>query len=478
MRVADLRPLAALRRAERRPARRAAGRRHRGRRRARRRAVPRGRARRLLVGARRRRARAGHGSRPRGDGASARMDVPGRWAGGFRAWDDQGVYLATGRGVVAGPDAPGAGRRCCATLSDAWFPFGGHLIEGLYHTARTIESTARQRESLRHPRHAGRRARPRDQQPGRGRDPGRRRAEAPPATRCCPRSAGSPTTRSPPPSSPRSTRCASRSGPVDAVPDPLALADREEALSAWLSRHGVPDEWLLAPPLAAAGVDVAWCDRVAAVLDGRRLRAGAASGSPARSRPRPCSPRCKESTRRISELVAAVRSYSQMDRASRAADRRHRRHREHAGDARPQAPRPASPSCATTATTCRRSTRTPASSTRCGPTSIDNAVDAMDGAGHAADHAPASTATASSSRSPTPARACPRRWRPARSRRSTRPRTSARAPASASTSPAASSSSGTTATISHRLAARRHRAAGQASCGDASGLTPRPPDSP
>ena len=25
------------------------------------------------------------------------MDVPGRWAGGFRAWDDNGVYLATGR---------------------------------------------------------------------------------------------------------------------------------------------------------------------------------------------------------------------------------------------------------------------------------------------------------------------------------------------------------------------------------------------
>ena len=32
--------------------------------------------------------------------------------------------------------------------SDAWFPFGGHLYPGLYHTARSIESTARQRESL------------------------------------------------------------------------------------------------------------------------------------------------------------------------------------------------------------------------------------------------------------------------------------------------------------------------------------------
>ena len=32
----------------------------------------------------------------------ARMDLPGRWAGGFRAWDEQGVYLATGRGVTGG----------------------------------------------------------------------------------------------------------------------------------------------------------------------------------------------------------------------------------------------------------------------------------------------------------------------------------------------------------------------------------------
>ena len=32
----------------------------------------------------------------------ARMDMPGRWAGGFRAWDEQGVYLATGRAATSG----------------------------------------------------------------------------------------------------------------------------------------------------------------------------------------------------------------------------------------------------------------------------------------------------------------------------------------------------------------------------------------
>src|SRR4051794_25801635 len=39
----------------------------------------------------------------REDVVVARMDEPGRWAGGFRAWDEHGGYLATGRGVVAGP---------------------------------------------------------------------------------------------------------------------------------------------------------------------------------------------------------------------------------------------------------------------------------------------------------------------------------------------------------------------------------------
>ena len=75
------------------------------------------------------------------------MDVPGRWAGGFRAWDEHGVYLATGRGAAGGRVL----RVPAAVLRDkvnAWFPLGKHLIQGLYSTARSIEATARQRESL------------------------------------------------------------------------------------------------------------------------------------------------------------------------------------------------------------------------------------------------------------------------------------------------------------------------------------------
>ena len=74
-------------------------------------------------------------------------------------------------------------------------------------------------------------------------------------------------------------------------------------------------EWTIAPPLAAAGVDPAWCERAATVLEGPALEAGlewvASSLSVAA-----LLGEVKESTRRISELVAAVRSYSQLDRAS------------------------------------------------------------------------------------------------------------------------------------------------------------------
>src|SRR6266576_3031429 len=76
-----------------------------------------------------------------------RMDVPGRWAGGFRAWDQDGVYLATGRGA-AGGRVLRVPAEVLAEKVSAWFPFGGHLLQGLYRTARSIEATARQRESL------------------------------------------------------------------------------------------------------------------------------------------------------------------------------------------------------------------------------------------------------------------------------------------------------------------------------------------
>jgi signal transduction histidine kinase len=249
----------------------------------------------------------------REDTVVARMDVPGRWAGGFRAWDEDGVYLATGRGATAGRVL-----RVPAELlrerSTAWFPFAGHLIQGLYHTARSIESTARQRESLitlgtlaaglaheiNNPASAATRAVDALQ------------------TACAALvvSVGRLA---------RDELSVEQFAALDALrreikpqavdPDPLVRADHEQALWSWLTRHGIEREWTIAPPLAAAGVDLNWCERAAAVLEGSALKPGlewvASTFSVAT-----LLTEVKASTRRISELVAAVRSYSQMDRAS------------------------------------------------------------------------------------------------------------------------------------------------------------------
>ena len=144
--------------------------------------------------------------------------------------------------------------------SSAWFPFGGHLIEGLYRTARSIESTARQRERPRHAGHARGRPRARDQQPGVGGHPGGRRPRDRVPDAALVAATGSPTATSRPRSSPRSTRCAARSSRWPRTRTRLARADREQALAAWLARHGVERDWIIAPPLAAAGVDLDWCD--------------------------------------------------------------------------------------------------------------------------------------------------------------------------------------------------------------------------
>ena len=97
--------------------------------------------------------------------------------------------------------------------------------------------------------------------------------------------------------------------------DPLARADREQTLATWLDRHGVPRAWIIAQQLAAAGADLAWCARAAGVLDESALDSGLAWVASTFAVSTLLS-EVKESTRRISELVAAVRSYTQMDRAS------------------------------------------------------------------------------------------------------------------------------------------------------------------
>jgi signal transduction histidine kinase len=247
----------------------------------------------------------------REDTVVARMDVPGRWAGGFRAWDEHGTYLATGRGASDGRvlKVPADVLR---DRAGAWFPFGTHLIAGLYRTARSIESTARQRNSLvtlgtlaagiaheiNNPAAAASRA----------------VVGLETELRTLLRSAGHLVQEDISPEQ-LAALDALRSELKPSALDPLARADLEQALSTWLERHGVTQAWIIAPQLAGAGVDLPWCGRAADVLEGPALQPGlewAASTFAVTA----LLSEVKESTRRISELVAAVRSYTQMDRAS------------------------------------------------------------------------------------------------------------------------------------------------------------------
>jgi signal transduction histidine kinase len=99
-----------------------------------------------------------------------------------------------------------------------------------------------------------------------------------------------------------------------AVPvDPLTQSDREEQIVGWLERHQVPDAWKMAPVLADVGVDVPRLESLAAevgdsVLNDALIRI-ASLISVAR-----LIGEIEHSTKRISELVRAVKEYSHMDR--------------------------------------------------------------------------------------------------------------------------------------------------------------------
>ena len=241
------------------------------------------------------------------------MSTPGQWAGGFRAWDPHGVYMATCRGRAAGRVLRVPADRL-GELANSWFPFGVHLIRGLTQTVRNIETMARQREALvslgtlaaglaheiNNPASAATRAV----------DALQETSEQ--LTSTLVQLAGSPISAEQFIALDRLRR---RGSEQPAAMDPLAVARREDAISDWLVQRDIDRDWVIGPPLAAAGLDVAWCEQVEALLGEQSAAVGLEWVANSLTMETLLA-EVKESTRRISDLVGVVKSYSQMDRAS------------------------------------------------------------------------------------------------------------------------------------------------------------------
>ncbi len=96
--------------------------------------------------------------------------------------------------------------------------------------------------------------------------------------------------------------------------DTLTQSDREDALGAWLEDRGVEDSWVIAPTLVTAGLDL---DRLEALLEdvGDDALSTAMAWLNASLGATSLLREIEQGTKRISELVKAVKSYSYMDQA-------------------------------------------------------------------------------------------------------------------------------------------------------------------
>ena len=100
-----------------------------------------------------------------------------------------------------------------------------------------------------------------------------------------------------------------------AAVDPLAQSDREESISTWLDERHVANAWKLAPTLADVGVEVPKLEKLAADI-GDQVVADAVTRIASVLTIFKLIGEIETSTKRISDLVYAIKEYTYMDRAA------------------------------------------------------------------------------------------------------------------------------------------------------------------
>jgi len=245
------------------------------------------------------------------------MATPGQWAGGLTAWAEASVdtgYRATGRAASDGraflvPSAE-LGR-----LVGEWLPFGKHMIMGVYQTVRSIDATARQRESL---VALGTMAAGLAHEINNPAAASLRSVDALRAT--CDEMLASLVDLA------EHSITAEQFIELDrlrrelddrsiADTSSIAAMDREEVIGTWLEEHGVKQAWQLAADFASAGADRAWLETVDAVVGSERVASSLRWASTTISAATLLS-ELTEALNRIAALVQSAKSYSQMDRAA------------------------------------------------------------------------------------------------------------------------------------------------------------------
>jgi signal transduction histidine kinase len=242
------------------------------------------------------------------------MTTAGQWAGGLSAWGGaEGLYRASGRAISLG--------RCLAVPSDhlgalveKWSPFAKHMVVGVYQTVRSIDATARERESLVALGTLAARLAHEINNPASAsmrtveslRNTGEYMLASLVGLAECGMSAAE-FLQLDQLRAELQQRPATNEGAI-------AAAEREELIGTWLEDREIGLAWQMAPVLAAAGVDGSWLQELDA-------RIGSAAMFPAVrwiSSTLGMSSLLAEladATGRIVHLVEDVKTYSAMDRA-------------------------------------------------------------------------------------------------------------------------------------------------------------------